>query len=134
VKVVYDTCLYIDLLRSGKREDLFLNRTHFRFLSPIVLMELRAGARTRKQQKVVDRLLLPYSKAQRIIQIHTNLYYKAGELIAAMNLEKRELKGGLIHDILIALSAHSIGATCLTANKKDFERIARRVPVKMSYV
>ena len=134
MKVVYDTCLYIDLLRSGKWLNLFTERSYIRFISPIVIMELMAGVKNAKQQKAIDRLFLPYSKAGRIINLHSNLFYKAGVIMSEMGLSKRSAKNTLSHDILIALSAYSIGANLFTSNRRDFERITRHVPMKISYL
>ena len=50
MKVVYDTCLYIDFLRNRDHEDIFLERNQIRFLSPVVLMELLAGVRKNKDK------------------------------------------------------------------------------------
>ena len=134
MKVVFDTCLYVDLLRSGKWLDLFTERSYIRFISPIVIMELRAGVRNTKQQKAIDRLLWSYSKAGRIIELYPNLFYKSGEIMAEMGLTKRSAKRTLSHDILIALSAYSIGANLFTSNRKDFEKIAQYLPLKVSYL
>lgn len=134
MKVVYDTCLYVDLLRSSDRLPLFTDRSQIRYLSPVVLMELMAGARVPKQKKVIDRLLKPYSKANRIIHLGANLFYKAGECMAWMGRDGMPLHKSMTHDFLIALSAASIGATLFTSNKKDFERIGKFVDVKLSYV
>ncbi len=133
MKVVYDTCLYIDLLRSSQRLELFQQRSHIRFISPIVVMELRAGAINTALQRIVDQLLSPYSKASRIIELHSNLYYKAGECLAKLNKEIRKSKG-FSNDLLIALSAISIGATLFTSNHKDFEKISKILPLKWEKV
>ena len=130
MKVVYDTCLYIDFLRSSERLPLFLDRSFIRFLSPIVMMELMAGARTPRHRKILDRLFYPYSRAHRMISLNPQIYYKGGEALAKIGPAHK----GLSHDILIALSAASIGATLFTSNRKDFEKISRFVPVRVEYV
>lgn len=132
MKVLYDTCLYIDFLRSGKHESLFTERTHIRYLSPMVLLELHAGARTKRQQKVVEKLFRPYLKADRVITLRAEHYEAAGRCLAS--LAKRNTGLGLSHDVLIALSAKSIGATLFTHNKRDFSRIARYVDFYLEIV
>lgn len=132
MKVVYDTCLYIDLLRSGARLDLFRMISHLRYLSPIVLMELKAGARTPTQERIVNRLIEPYSKARRIIPLGATLYERAGEILA--RLGSQSAIQGLSHDLLIALSARSIGATLFTSNRKHFQFFKKFLPVKMEFV
>jgi predicted nucleic acid-binding protein len=130
MKAVYDTCLYVDLLRDSSRLTLFNDRKMVRFLSPIVLMELLAGVRTTRQKRAVHSLLDPYSRANRLIPLNSRVYFKAGECLARIG----EFHLGLSHDILIALSALSIGAVLFTSNKKDFSRIGKYVPALIEYV
>jgi predicted nucleic acid-binding protein len=98
------------------------------------MMELTAGVRTTEQRRVVDRLFLPYSKAQRLISLQSNHYYKAGECLSRLRAKRKEIHMGLSHDVLIALSALSVGATLYTSNKKDFSQIAALLPVKVEYL
>lgn len=132
MKVVFDTCIYIDYLRAGLRDDLVNDRGFIRYLSPIVLMELRAGTRNLKQARFLDGLFEPYSRAQRIIQLSSNHFYQAGECLA--NFKGKPEKVSLSHDILVACSALAVGATLFTANKKDFQAIQKWIPAKMQFV
>ncbi len=133
MKVVYDTCIYIDYLRSSQRMELFEERSHIRFMSPIVLMELCAGAVNSSLKKIVDQLLLPYSKAHRIIELNANIYYKAGECLSKLNKEIQGHKG-FSHDLLIALSTLSVGATLFTSNGKDFKKISKILPLNWKLI
>lgn len=133
MKALYDTCLYIDLLRSGKRLELFQDRHQIRYLSPIVLMELRAGAQSPRQIRAIEQLIYPYLKASRAVLLEERDYFRAGECLA--RLAKRQSIGrGLSDDVLIALSAVRVGATLYTSNRKDFEPIGRSVAVRIEYV
>lgn len=134
MKTVYDTCLYIDLLRDGKRTDLFSDRSHIRYLSPLVTMELLAGARTPVQQRVVERLIRPYIRANRLITLHSRLYMQAGTALAKLKITKKTLRRGFSNDLLIALSTLSIGATLFTNNHDDFALISKVIPLKIEYV
>src|SRR3990167_8254756 len=110
MKVVYDTCLYIDLLRSSDRLALFQDRAVVRYLSPVVAMELLAGAQSFRERKILDRLFQPYVKGGRMIPMRFGLFHKAGECLAKLGSPHK----GLSHDLLIALSTVSIGATIFT--------------------
>ena len=134
MKSVFDTCLYIDFLKSGRRSELFSERTMFRFLTPVVAMELRAGARGSSDVKSLDRLFSPYSRANRIIGLDANLYLKAGEIIQKSTQVRGSISKGFSNDVLIALSAGSIGATLFTANCEDFELISRFLKFKLVIV
>ena len=43
-RVIFDTDLYIDWLQNGAREELMVSGPFLRYMSTVVLMELRAGA------------------------------------------------------------------------------------------
>ena len=57
-KVVLDTNVFVDYLRQGLYAEWMLGRVGetIRFLSAIVLMELRLGADTPRRKRAVDRL------------------------------------------------------------------------------
>jgi predicted nucleic acid-binding protein len=134
VKTVYDTCVYIDFLRDGRHLDLFSSRHQIRYLSSVVMMELLAGARKPEQRRLLDRMFVPYSKALRLISLDANHFYKAGECLSSLGMRRKEIHMGLSHDVLIAISALSIGATLFTSNKKDFSQIQALLPVKVEYL
>lgn len=133
MKVLYDTNLYIDLLRGKARLTLFTDRSHVRFLSPVVIMELSAGIRESRHKRVVDQLIDPYSRAGRVVPLTGSDFYKAGQCLAKLKIGK-SISPGFSHDVLIALSTISVGATLFTQNRKDFERIAHHLPLKMELV
>ena len=132
MKVVYDTCLYIDLLRDSKRIDLFQRQNHVRFLSPIVILELNAGVRSSKQQAILDRLYNPYSKAGRIIRLENEHYNLAGKILGKIRDPSHVRK--ITNDVLIATAAYSLGAWLFTSNKKDFEIIQKFLKIKLEFV
>ena len=134
MKVVYDTSLYIDLLRSSKRLPLFTNREQVRYLSAVVMMELVAGVRHAKQKRIVDSLISPYSKANRILSLNVPLYYKAGETLAVLSQQGWQISRSLVNDVLIALSSFSTGAVLYTNNRKDFQQIAKTIPLRLEFV
>ncbi|MBI3535047.1 MAG: PIN domain-containing protein [Deltaproteobacteria bacterium] len=134
MKVVYDTCIYIDFLRSGQHQDLFTSRDQIRYLSAVVMMELLSGARTPEHRRALDRLFLPYSKAHRLISLDVNHFYKAGDCLSHLRAKKNDIHLGLSHDVMIAISALSVGATLYTSNSKDFIRIQELLPVKTEYL
>ncbi|MGK5088455.1 PIN domain-containing protein [Bdellovibrionota bacterium FG-2] len=134
MKTIYDTCIYIDYLRSGKHRELFCSRQQIRYLSLVVMMELLAGARKPEQRRLLDRMFVPYSKALRLISLEANHFYKAGECLSHLGAGRKEIHLGLSHDVLIAVSALSIGATLYTSNKKDFSQIQALLPLKIEYL
>jgi len=124
-RVLFDTNLYVDWLNKGLHQELLVGPGLVRYLSAIVLMELRAGATARTANKVFDQLLRPYLKAQRLIAPSSKLYDEAGEILRELRGMGRDVRrAAIVHDILIALTARGLGASLYTRDRKDFSVIA----------
>ena len=72
-------------------------------------------------------LYAPFERARRIVT-PSHLVWKEAASVVATLFEKvpqlrSKLSRGLLNDILIALSGHSIGATVVTRNEEDFRLI-----------
>ena len=130
-KVVLDTNVFIDYLRVGMHADWVAGRVEgtVRFLSSIVLLELRLGADTLRRRRAVDRLKAAFPPT-RIVTPGAENHDHAGALFRSMYGDASSLPDrlGPMNDLLIALTARQIGATVVTSNAVDFERIARHVP------
>jgi len=136
-RVVFDTDLYIDWLQNGAREELMVNRPFLRYMSTVVLMELRAGAFTLAATRTVEGLYTTFSRTSRILTPTPDTFWRVGSVLAT--LQRRfgyDLKGRtrLVNDCLIALSSRQIGATVFTHNQRDFATIRRIVPFKLIVV
>ena len=129
-RVVLDTNVFIDYLRAGLHSDWVAGQVEgvTRFLSSVVVMELRLGADTPKRNRAIDRLIGAFP-ASRVISPTPDLYGRAARLF-------RRIHGGIgamgdrlgpVNDLLIALSAWRIGATVATNNADDFRVIARHL-------
>jgi predicted nucleic acid-binding protein len=123
-KVVLDTNVYIDWINRGLGEERILGGGPIRYLSAIVVMELRAGARTRSGRSAIDQLVRPYAAGGRLVTPAVTVFEHAGSLLRRLRLAGREVRSAaFVNDVLIALSARSIGATVVTTNVRDFEAI-----------
>ncbi len=123
-KLIIDTNVWIDWINKGVYETLLLNKDAVKYLSSIVLMELYAGAYKPGDLKRADQLVRAFQRTNRIISPSIESYREAGQVMARLRHRhgfqiKKTM--GLSHDILIALTARSIGATLLTSNRQDFE-------------
>lgn len=115
---VLDTNLYVDWLSKRARPELVTGAHHRLHLSAVVAMELRVGARTLPARRAVQRLLRAYQKVDRVLTPAATAFDAAGatlQRLADRGLEIR--RASLSHDVLIALSARSIGATVLTRDR-----------------
>ena len=91
------------------------------------MQELLAGARTPRQLRQVAALYEPFERVRRIITPNHLVCKEVGRVVAVV-LEKTpqlrsKLTSGLLNNILIALSARSIGARVVTGNGQGFRLI-----------
>ncbi|MBI5418091.1 type II toxin-antitoxin system VapC family toxin [Candidatus Poribacteria bacterium] len=122
MKIMFDTNVYISWIRDGKYPELLLNRNTLKYISSIVLMELWAGARTKKASHVIEKLQQIYLKTNRVVTLDINHYITIGKIISDLpaELKSKIQMAGFINDLQIGVSAYSIGATLFTENKNDF--------------
>jgi predicted nucleic acid-binding protein len=127
---VIDTNIYIDFFNTGQFADL-LFRTKYPtviHLSAIVLMELRAGAFTHTDIKIIQELAGIYRKNGRLLIPGVPDFMSAGHVLARLQKEQGyELNkmASITNDVLVAVSARRIGATVVMQNRRDFEAINR---------
>lgn len=125
-KLLLDTNIYIDWLNRGLREKLLIGRGAVRYLSAVVQMELRMGTRTPKARHALDQLSSAYRAGKRLIAPSLAIFDEAGRVLQQLGDRGREVwRAALVHDVLIALSARSVGATLVTANAGDFLAIQK---------
>jgi predicted nucleic acid-binding protein len=130
-RVLLDINVFIDYLRvrrygawvRGGRE------SRIRFLSAVVLLELRLGADTSRRERAVDRIHAAFP-AERVVAPTPALFDRAGTLFRTLHGTGARTRDrlGPLNDLLIALTAWRIGATVVTANSREFGRIAEHLP------
>jgi predicted nucleic acid-binding protein len=122
-KVVLDTNLYIDWMNRGLREAFMIGPGFVRYLSAVVQMELRVGARTLPARRAVDQLQRAYRTAGRVVAPDAQLFDTAGRTLRALHEMGREVRrSSLVGDVLIAHTARSLGASLVTVDR-DYEAI-----------
>jgi predicted nucleic acid-binding protein len=131
--VLIDTSIYITGLRVGYDAALGLRRIAGGasiWLSSVVLEELYAGVSAR-DRRVVERLERDFHKARRILVPNLTDWTQTGKLLANLAAKygyEQIGKARLTNDALIAVSAGRLGITVLTANRRDFEKLAEFRP------
>src|SRR5437899_1613985 len=130
-KVVIDTNVFIDYLRDDPSTEWVFGRSGMaiRFLSAIVLMELRLGADSLKRRRAVDGIRAAFP-SERVIVPTADLFERAALLFRRFYAKGNEPADrlGPVNDLLIALTAWRIGAAVLTRNVQDFHRIQGQLP------
>jgi predicted nucleic acid-binding protein len=92
----------------------------------VVLEELYAGTADRDRQ-VVERLQRDFDRAKRILVPNLSDWTQAGRVLARLAAKYHYEKigqGRLTNDALIAMSAGRLGIRVITANERDFSRLA----------
>jgi len=131
--VLYDSSIYITALRTGEEAALSLRRLAVDspvWLSAVVLEELYAGIAPRGRH-VLERFERDFEKAKRILVPNLNDWTQTGRvlsLLAAKYGYEKIGQGRLTNDALIATSAARLGITVITANTRDFVRLAEFLP------
>ena len=131
--VLLDSSVYIDTWRAGEEPvsvSLRLSPHRPTWLSAVVLEELYAGV-SRSDRNVIERLERDFDRVGRILVPSLTDWVRAGKLLARLAAQSGYEWIGqqrLTNDALIALSAARQGITIITANEKDFARLARFRP------
>jgi predicted nucleic acid-binding protein len=127
--VLFDSSIYITALRTGDEAALTLKRLAANspvWLSSVVLEELYAGV-ARRNRHVLERLERDFERAKRILVPNLNDWTQTGKVLAqlAARYDYEQIgQGRLTNDALIAMSAGRSGITVITANARDFTRLA----------
>jgi predicted nucleic acid-binding protein len=96
------------------------------WLSAVVLEELYAGADDRSQ-RVVARLERDFDRAKRVLVPNLSDWAQTGLVLSrlAAKYDYEQIgQGRLTNDALIATSAGRLGIRVITANERDFGRLA----------
>jgi predicted nucleic acid-binding protein len=120
--VIFDTSILIDDLRTGRHQQKIQSITGLIRTSSVVLAELSRGA-TRKAEHEFLRAL---SKNHPILTPTEKNWLESGQILANIRADRGFMPDKLrdLHfDVLIALTARSLGARLITSNRDDFELI-----------
>ncbi len=136
-KYAVDTNLFIDAFRvaSANQE---LQRFHdafapFVYVNAVVAHELRAGTRSKADREKLEReMLVKFERLGRVVTPSTSCWSAAGNVLSDIarteGLQASQISKAFLCDVLIALSCREAGVVLITANMRDFHRIARHRP------
>ena len=133
LKYALDTNVFIGAMRDPSERaritDFHARYVANEYLSAVVAMELRAGARTPKTATDLQRHLLdPYESRGRVFAPSYAAFLAAGRVLASL----RDYSASLRSDALIAASCRELGITLVTKNSRDFERIRKVMPFQFT--
>ncbi len=130
-RLVFDTNIYIDWINQGEHTDLLFQPAVVKYLSSVVLMELRAGAFRARDVRLLDRLEVAFGKASRLLVPSRGAWSIAGNVLRRLQAKRGynlDGRGAIANDVLLAVSAREIGAFVVTQNARDFRAIAATYP------
>ena len=133
IKYALDTNVFIGAMRDANDRaritDFHARYVASEYLSAVVGMELRAGARTSKAATDLQRHLFePYETRGRVFAPSYAAYLAAGRVLATL----RDYTASLRSDALIAASCRESGITLVTKNTRDFDRIRKVMPFQFT--
>jgi predicted nucleic acid-binding protein len=137
MKVMFDTNVYISFIRDRSHAEELQFRGTVKYISAITLMELLAGSRIKKAERVVHQLQKPYADARRIVTLDANHYVAMGQFFSGLPRRYDTLvkMAGFANDVQIAFGAISIGALLYTEDKDHFDIIRDGLKaLKVEYV
>lgn len=134
MKVVLDTNVYIDALRSDAARAWF-RATFFpllpaTILSAVVAYELSVNAADRRTRELLAEYVDPMQRAGRVVTPTFADWESAAAVVTSIARNDRSWKSKLpllLNDVLIALGARRVGAELVTRNGQDFRLIQRHV-------
>jgi predicted nucleic acid-binding protein len=133
-RVVIDTNVYIDWFNAGRHEDVLFQRDAVKHLSAVVLMELRAGAFAVRDRRLVQRVESTFARAGRILLPSRAVFAEAGDVLRRLQARRGfqfKTSHSIVNDVLIALSARSIGATVVTQSADHYRAIEAVKPFQL---
>ncbi len=136
---LWDSSIYISALRKGQEALLALRRLDSEapiWLSAVVLEELYAGSVDR-HPAAVERLERDFGSVGRILVPNLGDWVQTGKVLARVAIEygyEQVGRGRLTNDALIAMSAGRTGIRVITANPRDFAKLAEFRPFKWDVI
>src|SRR5277367_3235671 len=126
---LFDTSVYISALRQRSDTGQSLRSIADGaplWLSAVVLEELLAGT-SERDRHIIERLERDFDRATRILVPNQSDWVQTGNFLTQLAIKHHYEKigqGRLTNDALIATSAGRLGVRVLTANERDFRRLA----------
>jgi predicted nucleic acid-binding protein len=136
---LFDSSLYISALRAGNSGPPWPRETDDKsavWLSSVVLEELYAGA-SNAESVVIEEIENLFDRRNRIVVPNVADWVQTGKMLRRL-AEKYGYeqigRGRLTNDALIAASASRAGIRVLTANRRDFARLAEFCPLSWQLI
>jgi predicted nucleic acid-binding protein len=131
-KYALDSSCYVDASRDATAHaalQAFVTRAApGLYLSSVVAAELRGGARSARDRKVLeDRVLGPFARRDRMLTPSAAAWDALGRTLATLReregLQLSQVRRSFVFDVLLAYSCREHGVVLVTGNARDMTRI-----------
>jgi predicted nucleic acid-binding protein len=133
VKLVFDTSVWVDHLRTGSLTAIMpsLRGRYALTMDSIVTAELLAGCRSKRERGTVAKLCAPFERAGRVLHPEPGDFRRAAVSLSRLREAGKTLKnpGAALLDGLIAAVASRQGALLVTINATDFKLLSAHLPL-----
>ena len=133
MKLLFDSSVWIDHLRAGALDGVIpaLRGRFSLWMDSVVVAELLAGCRGKRERRAVEQLVAPFERSGRIATPSHPEFCRTAAALAALRSRGKTLAspGGALLDALVMATAARIGAIVVSVNVRDFESLAGRIPV-----
>lgn len=128
-KVVFDTNIYIGVFNAGLFKDEINGFNKIMYLVHPILHELWMGAKGRKEINHLIGFGASFVKSERLVVPSASTQILIGKVCQKLRLsgDLNPIHPRIYNDVSIALLARQIGATLVTRNISDFEKIHKVV-------
>jgi predicted nucleic acid-binding protein len=134
LKLIFDTSVWVEHLRRGALERLLptLRGKYQIWMDAVVLAELQAGCRSRRERRVIQALAAPFLRAGRVRAGSAAEVEDAGRALSKLREQGLTLKSapGALLDAMIAIGSARVGALLVTENVRDFEKLSTAMPLR----
>jgi predicted nucleic acid-binding protein len=129
MQILFDSSVYIGAFRGDRDAGPIFERWRRKapiWVSSVVLEELYAGADA-ATARLIGKLERDFERARRVLVPNLSDWTQTGRILAKIGAKygfERIGRGRLTNDALIAASAARCGIEVVTANARDFARLA----------
>jgi predicted nucleic acid-binding protein len=134
MQVLFDSSLYIGAFRGNRDAGLIFERWRGNapiWVSSVVLEDLYAGADA-AGSRLIEKLERDFEIVRRVLVPNLSDWTQTGRILAKIGAKygfERIGQARLTNDALIAASAARCGISLITANARDFARLAEFCPL-----
>lgn len=133
MKLLFDTSVWVEHLRRGALLPVMplLRGRYTLAIDSVVVAELLAGCRSKRERNFVEKVCAPFERAGRVLHPSAADHRRAALALSRLRQAGTSLKnpGAALLDGMIAALAAREGAMLITLNESDFAALARELPL-----